>query len=156
MKYLQTIILMLTVLVLFGCEGYGRTVRLDEEFTLKSKESATIEDTDIEITVNRIGRKWLKKGGEKLDFTFSVKNAGKTKSYANPLPPLIVAGDYKIEVVKTNPFGEGSATFIVKKKDLSNKSASNDSAPNFVAQFGWHIVESISSTDWKQKISGAN
>jgi hypothetical protein len=156
---MKTIVLMMTFLTLFGCQGFGQSAKPGEPFTLKLNESAKIEG--IEITVNRIGRKWLAKGGgETLDFTFTVKYDGKTQSYSNPVPELIMAGDYKVEVVKTEPFGYGYAIFVVTKyrsemKDAAEKEESKDSskkendrngavAAKFVEQFGWHLDESIS------------
>ena len=151
MKRLQTLILMLTFLTLLGCEGFGQSAKIGEPFTLKTNESAKVRGTKIEITVNRIGRKWLANGGgESLDFTFSVKRGGKSETYSHPLPELITAGDYKIEVVKTEPFGYGYAIFVVTKIDESKTESpeKNDSnfnvADKFVGQFGWHIDDAIS------------
>ncbi len=150
MKNIQTIVLVTVLMILFGCQSFGQTVKVGEPFTLKSNEAAKIKDTNIEITVNRIGRKWLANGGEYLDFTFSVKQGEKTESYSNPVPPVITAGGYKIEVVKTEPFGDGYAVFIVSKNDSvkSDSIKKNDDsidavAAKFVEQFGWHLDESI-------------
>ncbi len=164
---LPAIILMLTFMMLFGCQGNGQTVKPDEkpvkpdeksdsktavkigeQFTLKNNEAAKVEGTGIEITVNRIGRKWLANGGgESLDFSFSIKHDGKTKIYSHPVPELITAGKYKIEVVKTEPFGYGYAIFVVTKNDSVRKTDSNDeAAAKFVEQFGWHIDEAVPPT----------
>lgn len=164
MKRLQILILMAVSLFLFSCKGNSQTVEFDkqpvkpieksdakaavkigEQFTLKTDESAKIDGADIEITVKRIGRKWLANGGgESLDFTFSVKHGGKNKAYSNPLPELITAGDYKIEIVKTEPFGYGYAVFVVTKIDESKNDSDFNIANKFVGQFGWHIDGAIS------------
>jgi len=169
MKRLQTLILMSVSLFLLSCEGNGQTaesdkkpvkaveksdaksaVKIGEQFTLKTDESAKIDGTDIEITVKRIGRKWLANGGgESLDFTFSVKRGGKSETYSHPLPERITAGDYKIEVVKTEPFGYGYAGFVVTKIDesknesLEKTDSTFDVANRFVGQFGWHIDDAV-------------
>lgn len=156
---------MLIFLTFFGCEGNGQiakkpdekpvktiespdskpAARIGEPFTLKNNESAKVEAANLEITVNRIGRKWRANGGgESLDFSFSVKRDGKVESYSHPLPDLITAGDYKIEVVKTEPFGYGYAIFLVTKNDSVKKIETNDdAAAKFVEPFGWHIDESV-------------
>ena len=147
-------ILTLILTSVFGCQGFGRTVKVGEPFTLKTTESARVRGADVEITVIRIGRKWLANGGgESLDFSFSVKHDGKTEIYSEFSPAPITAGNYKIEIVKTEPFGDGYATFIVTKSDsLKNdattkndaKKDSNDAvAAEFVGKFGWHVDDSI-------------
>lgn len=143
MKFIQTTILMLTLLNLLGCEGFGRTAEIGKPFTLKTNESVKIGWTGIQVTLNRIGRKWLANGGgESLDFSFSVKYDGKTEIYSDSSPAPITKGKYKIEVVKTEPFGEGFATFIVNKNETA-KNANDAAAAKFVEKFGWHIDESI-------------
>jgi hypothetical protein len=162
MKLIQTMILMMMFLTLFGCQGKGQivkpgepinpvmikqTAQLGEPFTLKLNESAKIDGAaGIEITVNRIGRKWSANGGgESLDFVFSIKHGEKTENYSNPVPPLVTVGEYKIEVIKTEPFGYGYATFIVTINDSGTKTDSNEiAAAKFAEHFGWHIDESIS------------
>ena len=153
MKRLQTLLLMLTFLTLFGCENFGQSAKIGEPFKLKMNESAKVGGAGIVITVIRIGRKWLADGGgESLDFSFSVKHGGKTEIYSEYLPAPITAGKYKIEIVETDPFG-GYATFIVTKNDAvkNNAATKNDAktdstdeaAAKFVEKFGWHIDESI-------------
>ena len=141
-------------MTLCGCEGNGQTVgsgnqpdskpavKTDEQFTLKMNESKKIKNADIEITVIRIGRKWTDKS-ESLDFAFSVKHGGKIEIFSSPLPDSITAGKYKIEVIKTEPFGEGYAIFLVKKDDPVEKTDSKDAAAKFVERFGWHIDDSV-------------
>jgi hypothetical protein len=137
---------MLIFLSLFGCEGFGRTAEIGEQFTLKTKESSKVRGTGIEITLNQIGRKWLANGGgETLDLSFSVKHNGSVKTYTESSPDPITAGKYKIEVVKTEPFGEGYAIFVVNKNETA-ENKTDDAAAKFVEQFGWHIDESISPT----------
>ena len=147
MKYLPTAVLMLTPITIFGCNLRGQTGELAVPFTLKLNESKKIAGADIEVTVNRIGRKWLANGGESLDLSFTVAHNGKIESYSSPLPDSMTAGDYKIEVVKTEPFGDGYAIFVVTKKDSVKKADSNDeAAAKFVESFGWHIDESVPPT----------
>jgi Domain of unknown function (DUF4830) len=168
MQVLQTLVLMLTFMNIFACRGNGQTVKLadnsvkpvespdskpkvkiGEQFTLKMHESAKVEGADIEITLNRIGRKWLANGGgESLDFDFSVKHDGKIENYSHLPLTLIRAGEYKIEVVKTEPFGDGDAIFVVTKIDSVKTPDSNDeTAAKFVEQFGWHIDEAVPPTE---------
>ena len=112
------IILTLILTSVFGCQGFGQSSKVGAPFTLKNSESARVRGADIEVTVIRIGRKWLANGGgELLEFSFSVKHDGKTEIYSGSSPAPITAGEYQIEIVETDPFGYGSATFIVKKKD---------------------------------------
>ena len=143
MKHIQTTILMLALLSLCGCEGFGRTAKIGEPFTLKTNESATVRGTGIQITLNHIGRKWGTKpqDGESLDLSFSVSYNGKTETYSEDLSKPITVGKYKIEAVETEPFGTGYVIFVVNKND------SNDAvAADFVEKFGWHIDESIAPT----------
>ena len=160
MKRLQTLLLMLTFLTLFGCEDFGQSAKIGEPFKLKMNESAKVGGAGIVITVIRIGRKWLANGGgESLDFNFSVKHDGKVEIYSAylPVPDLITAGEYKIEVVKTEPFGEGYAIFVVTKNDaVKNNEVTKNGCENKIQptklprnssrSFGWHIDESIPPT----------
>lgn len=143
MRQIQITILMLALASFFGCDAFGQTARIGEPFTLKAKESATLHGTGIQITLNRIGRKWgtTPNAGESLDLSFSVKRAGQIHNFNESSPAPIEIGEYKIEIVKTEPFSEGFVTFVV------NKSDSNDAvAAEFVERFDWHIDEKSAPT----------
>lgn len=130
---------MLTILCLFGCEGFGHTAEIGEQFTLKTKESAKVRGTGIEIILNRIGRKWgaNPRDGESLDLSFTVKYGGNTKTYTEFSPDPIIAGKHRVEIVKTEPFGEGYVIFVVNKTETAGTKPNDAAATAFVEQFDW-------------------
>lgn len=112
---MRIMILFMAFLTFCSAETPGQNPKIGEEFTLRNKQSARVENTGIEITVNRIGRKWVG-SEEKLDLQFNVNYKGETANYSSPLKEAIFAGDFEIKVVKTNPFGTENAVFVVNKK----------------------------------------
>ncbi|GEM_PF-3292082 len=146
----KTFLLSVCVMFLFVCVSCasGKEAKVGEEFTLKSKESVSIKETGIDITLDEIGREWLANGkGESVYCRVTVKNkSGATKSTMGFGRPVFI-GEYAVQLVRANPFGNGDATFVVKeKKDVQiadNKqeenSPQNKTATAFLSKYNLTI-----------------
>jgi len=123
---------LICLISLFACTSCasGKEAKIGEEFTLKSKESISVKDAEIKITLNEIGREWLANGGERAFCSITIKHKNtETKSSISVGKPVIV-GDYAVQMFRANPFGNGDATFIVRQKKDVQSSDTNQAEEN--------------------------
>ena len=137
-------IFFLCAVSLFSCNAniFGASVKIGEEFTLKPKESVSLSDAGIKITLNQVGREWLaNNGGERPYCEISIAyNGNETKASVRFRSPVTI-GDYEVKLVKANPFGNTDATFVVNKRAKENIRKEN--ALKFLAKYEIKVEDEV-------------
>ena len=96
-------VLLVFVLLLVSCNV--RDVSLDEVFTLQKEERVQVSGEALTIQLDGVGREWDDQG-EYVNVSLIVKTAGEEKKLLLYLDDDWQVGDYAIQLISANPFGD--------------------------------------------------
>lgn len=152
-NFIVSVFCFLTLLSFESCV-FGKTAKLDEEFTLKPKEAVTIEGAGIKITLDEVGREWLaNNGGERPYCKVSITHKSNAINASLRFGKPAEINGYEIRLVKANPFGSGDATFVVSKKtekaSQGEKNSDEDRVIKFLAKYNLKTEDEPKESEMK-------
>jgi hypothetical protein len=114
-----SLLLVSAVILLLMSSDSSRTVKVGEEFTLRTGDKVVIADTDLAIQLKGVGNRWYTDRRSHSPYAELIVSGGGAAERRLTLNKTATLGDYTLKLVAANPFrhnGGPSCKLLVTRR----------------------------------------